>query len=230
MNVADSGIVVSIMKNINYDLVEKPEEADLILINTCSVRDNAEQKVIKRLKHFTGWKTRQPGLIVGIIGCMAERLKQDLINNHGVDIVVGPDSYRSLPDLIPAAISGSKQIDVELSDSETYTGIVPAQMNNKISGFVSIMRGCNNFCSYCVVPYTRGRERSREPDDILSEIDYMTANGVKEITLLGQNVNSYLWENKQNNIKILFPELLQLVAENKPDIRIRFTTSNPKDM
>ncbi len=230
MNVADSGIVASILKDNNYELCKTAEESDLILINTCSVRDNAEQKVIKRLKHFVSWKTKQANLLVGIIGCMAERLKQDLINNHGVDIVVGPDAYRSLPELITNAESGSKQLNVELSDVETYTGIVPSQMDNKISGFVSIMRGCNNFCSYCVVPYTRGRERSRDPEDILNEINHMISNGIKEISLLGQNVNSYLWEDIQKKKKVIFPDLLQLIAKNKPNIRIRFTTSHPKDM
>ncbi|MFC2097197.1 tRNA (N6-isopentenyl adenosine(37)-C2)-methylthiotransferase MiaB [Bacteroidota bacterium] len=230
MNIADSGIVVSIISEINYELTKNPEDANLILINTCSVRDNAEQKVIKRLKYFVGKKAKNTRLLVGIIGCMAERLKEDLILNHGVDIVVGPDAYRSLPGIIQAARNGEKQLNVELSDIETYTGIVSTQQDNKISGFVSIMRGCNNFCSYCIVPYTRGRERSRKPEDILTEIDHILYMSKKEITLLGQNVNSYLWKSEDSGIKTTFPELLELIAVKYPNVRIRFTTSHPKDM
>ena len=230
MNVADSGIVTSIMANINYEISKNHEEADLILINTCSVRDNAEQKVIRRLKHFVSQKSKRPDLLVGIIGCMAERLKQELINKHGVDIVVGPDSYRSLPDILPGAIKGNKQLSVELSDQETYTGIVPSQLENKISGFISIMRGCNNFCSYCIVPYTRGRERSRDPEDIIMEVKNLSENGIREITLLGQNVNSYSWNDKKQNADLSFPGLLEMLAKNHDKIRFRFTTSHPKDM
>lgn len=228
MNVADSEVVVSILEMDGYTLTEKITEADAILVNTCSVRDNAEQRVLSRLDYFKSLRKKKPKLIVGIIGCMAERVKDDLINNHQVDIVVGPDAYLDIPNLMGAVERGEKAINVELSKTETYKDVLPARIGNPISGFISIMRGCNNFCSYCIVPYTRGRERSRDPESILNELKDLQRKGYKEATLLGQNVNSYHFSNGEKEID--FPALLEMVAATAPDMRIRFTTSHPKDM
>lgn len=232
MNVADSEVVASIMETAGYDAAESVESADAVLLNTCSIRDNAEQKIVSRLQYLNSLK-RQKGkrnIVVGVIGCMAERVKDTLINEMGVDLVAGPDSYMDLPNLFAAVESGERAINVELSTTETYRDIIPKRIGgNKVGGFVSIMRGCNNFCSYCIVPYTRGRERSREAQSILNEVADLRARGFKEVTLLGQNVNSYRYENEQHEI-IDFAGLLALVAESAPDMRIRFTTSHPKDM
>lgn len=229
MNVADSEVVASIMKMDGYNLTEKIEEADAILVNTCSVRDNAEQKVLGRLQYFQSLKRKKKNLIVGVLGCMAERVKDDLIEHHHVDLVVGPDSYMDLPNLIGAVEKGEKAINVELSTQETYKDVIPLKLGGvHISGFISIMRGCNNFCTYCIVPYTRGRERSRDLNSILNEARDLRDKGFKELTLLGQNVNSYLYEGDEEQID--FPKLLEKVALEVPEMRIRFTTSHPKDM
>ncbi len=229
MNVADSEVIASIMQMAGYEVGEKLEEADAVFLNTCSIRDNAEQKIINRLEHFHSLKRKNPSFIVGVLGCMAERVKDDLISNHHVDLVVGPDAYLSLPDLIASVEAGQKAINVELSTTETYREVIPSRIcGNKISGFVSIMRGCNNFCTYCIVPYTRGRERSRDVESILNEVKDLEAKGFKEVTLLGQNVNSYCFELPDK--KVTFPELLRTVAETFPGMRVRFTTSHPKDM
>ncbi len=229
MNVADSEVVATIMQMADFDLTEDITEADVIFVNTCSIRDNAEQKVANRLKYFqTLKKKKKKNLIVGVLGCMAERVKDELITEHGVDLVAGPDAYLDIPHLIHSVENGEKAINVELSKSETYKEIIPTRIGKNISGFVSIMRGCNNFCTYCIVPYTRGRERSRDVESILNEIADLKERGFKEITLLGQNVNSYSFE-KDGKI-IDFPDLLETVAQAAPDIRIRFTTSHPKDM
>lgn len=226
MNVADSEVVTSVLGMAGYEPTDSVENADAILLNTCSIRDNAEQKIVARLAYLASLrKKRRNPLIVGVIGCMAERVRDSLINDHGVDVVAGPDSYLDLPNLFAAAENGEKAINVELSTTETYRDIIPKRISgNPVSGFVSIMRGCNNFCSYCIVPYTRGRERSREPQSILREIEDLKARGFREVTLLGQNVNSY----KAGDVD--FPALLKMVAEAAPDMRIRFTTSHPKDM
>lgn len=231
MNVADSEVVASIMQMDGYTLCESIEDADAILVNTCSIRDNAEQKVLSRLQYFNSLRKKRGKLIVGIIGCMAERVKEELLEKHHVDLVVGPDAYLDLPNLIGAVEQGEKAINVNLSTTETYKNIIPKRIGgNRISGFISIMRGCNNFCSYCIVPYTRGRERSREPESILKELNDLKDRGFKEVTLLGQNVNSYIF-SRPNGEKIDFPALLALVAkEAGSGIRIRFTTSHPKDM
>lgn len=230
MNVADSEVVASIMKMDGYTLTDKIEDADAVFVNTCSVRDNAEQKVYGRLQYFQSLKRKKKSLIVGVLGCMAERVKDDLITNHHVDLVVGPDAYLTLPDLIAAVETGEKAINVELSTTETYRDVIPSRIcGNHISGFVSIMRGCNNFCTYCIVPYTRGRERSRDVESILNEVADLVAKGYKEVTLLGQNVNSYRFE-KPTGETVTFPMLLRTVAETAPGVRIRFTTSHPKDM
>ena len=206
------------------------EEADAVFMNTCSIRDNAEQKILNRLEFFHSLKKKKRGLIVGVLGCMAERVKDDLITNHHVDLVVGPDAYLTLPELIASVEAGEKAINVELSTTETYRDVIPSRIcGNHISGFVSIMRGCNNFCTYCIVPYTRGRERSRDVESILNEVADLVAKGYKEVTLLGQNVNSYRFE-KPDGETITFPMLLRTVAEAAPGVRIRFTTSHPKDM
>ncbi|GHV44209.1 tRNA-2-methylthio-N(6)-dimethylallyladenosine synthase [Bacteroidia bacterium] len=229
MNVADSEVVAAIMKLDGFELTDDYQTANAVLLNTCSVRDNAEQKVLQRLKFFQSVKRKKNrNLIVGVIGCMAERVKDELINEHGVDIVVGPDAYLDIPNLINTVESGEKAINVTLSKTETYKDVIPFRLGNPLTAFVSIMRGCNKFCTYCVVPYTRGRERSRELDSILAEIDNLKQNGCKEITLLGQSVNSYhyVWENKE----IRFADLLKIVAEHAPEIRIRFTTSYPADL
>lgn len=229
MNVADSEVVASVMQMAGYEMTEEIQEADAIFVNTCSVRDNAEQKVLGRLQYFQSLKRKKKHLLVGVLGCMAERVKEDLIANHQVDLVAGPDSYMDLPNLIAAAENGEKVINVELSTQETYKDVMPLKLPGvHISGFVSIMRGCNNFCSYCIVPYTRGRERSREVNSILNEIRDMRDKGFKEVTLLGQNVNSYLYE--QDGGQVNFSSLLEKVALEAPNMRIRFVTSHPKDM
>ena len=226
MNAGDSEIVVSIMQEHGYRYTENINEADIILINTCSIRDNAEQRIWGRLSAMRQIKKRKPSLIVGIIGCMAERLKEQLIEKGtGVDIVAGPDSYRSLPDLVRTAEDGSKGINVELSKEETYAEIAPVRLDrNGVSAFIAIMRGCNNFCSYCVVPYTRGRERSRDCNTIVAEARTLFENGYREVTLLGQNVNSYCYG------EVGFPELMAMVADISPLLRVRFATSHPKDI
>ncbi len=231
MNVADSEVVASIMEMAGYAVTENIEEADAILLNTCSIRDNAEQKIVSRLQYLASLRRRRRSrLIVGVIGCMAERVRESLINNHGVDLVAGPDSYLDLPNLFAAVEAGEKAINVELSTTETYRDIIPSRITgNRVSGFISIMRGCNNFCSYCIVPYTRGRERSREAQSILNELADLRAKGFKEVTLLGQNVNSYNYKDAEGNTTD-FASLLAMVAEAAPDMRVRFTTSHPKDM
>ena len=229
MNVADSEVVASIMQMDGYALTEKIEEADAIFVNTCSVRDNAEQKIYGRLQYFQSLRKKKKQLIVGVMGCMAERVKEELIQVHHADLVVGPDAYLDLPNLVGAVERGEKAINVELSTQETYKDVIPLKLPGvHISGFVSIMRGCNNLCTYCIVPYTRGRERSRDVESILNEIRDMRDKGFKEVTLLGQNVNSYRFE--RNDEVITFPRLLALVAEEVPQMRVRFTTSHPKDM
>ena len=231
MNVADSEVVASIMQMAGFDSTDNIQEADTIFVNTCSVRDNAEQKVISRLEYFQSLKKKNRKLIIGVLGCMAERVQEELINNYKVDLVTGPDSYLDLPRLIETVEKGEKAINIKLSTSETYKEIIPLKLSGiKISGFISITRGCNNFCSYCVVPYTRGRERSREVDSILNEVRILKEQKYKEITLLGQNVNSYLWEENNGEKKVNFTNLLELVTLVAPEIRIRFTTSHPKDM
>ena len=213
MNVADSEVVASIMQMDGYALCDSIEDADAILVNTCSIRDNAEQKVLSRLQYFNSLRKKKKNLVIGILGCMAERIKEELLEKHHVDLVVGPDAYLDLPNLIGAVEQGEKAINVDLSTTETYKNIIPKRIGgNRISGFISIMRGCNNFCSYCIVPYTRGRERSREPESILKELNDLKDRGFKEVTLLGQNVNSYIF-SRPNGEKIDFPALLALVAK-----------------
>ena len=227
MNVADSEVVASVMRMAGYEPCENLDEADAVFLNTCSVRDNAEQKIIHRLEALCAMRKKGRKLIIGVLGCMAERVKEDLLHKHGADLVAGPDAYLSLPDLIAQAEQGNKAINIELSTTETYRDVVPERVcGNHLSGFVSIMRGCNNFCHYCIVPYTRGRERSRDPQSILTEVKDLEARGYKEVTLLGQNVNSYLSEAEG----MAFPELLRTVARAVPGMRVRFTTSHPKDM
>jgi tRNA-2-methylthio-N6-dimethylallyladenosine synthase len=229
MNVADSEVVTSIMQMAGFSLTESISEADAVFMNTCSIRDNAEQKVLSRLQYFQSLKKKKKNLIIGVLGCMAERIKEELIEKHHVNLVVGPDAYLDLPHLIASVENGEKAINVELSATETYKDVLPLKISGvKISGFISIMRGCNNFCSYCIVPYTRGRERSREPKSILNELRNLKEQGYKEVTLLGQNVNSYSYPDGNNTVD--FPRLLELVAQEAPDMRIRFTTSHPKDM
>ena len=229
MNVSDSEVVASVMQMAGYEMTECIEEADAIFVNTCSVRDNAEQKIYSRLQYFQSLRKKRKHLLVGVLGCMAERVKDDLLKHHGVNLVAGPDSYMDLPNLIGAAEQGADAINVELSMQETYKDVMPLKLPGvHISGFVSIMRGCNNFCTYCIVPYTRGRERSRDVESILNEIQDMRAKRFKEVTLLGQNVNSYLFE--KDGEKVNFPLLLEKVALAAPDMRIRFVTSHPKDM
>lgn len=228
MNVADSEVVASIMGMAGYEVCQTLEEADAIFLNTCSVRDNAEQKILSRLEYLHSQQKKrdsQHKLIIGVIGCMAERVKEQLIQEYGVDLVAGPDSYMSLPNLIAQAECGHKAIDVELSLTETYSEVIPQRLHTgHIGGFVSIMRGCNNFCHYCIVPYTRGRERSRDVESILKECRDLQDRNFKEVTLLGQNVNSY------HHGETDFPQLLRLVAQSVPGMRVRFTTSHPKDM
>ena len=258
MNVADSEVVASVMKMAGYDVCQSVDEADAVFLNTCSVRDNAEQKILNRLEALNAMRHGGRKLIIGVLGCMAERVKDDLINHHHADLVAGPDAYLTLPDLIAQAETGHKAINIELSTTETYRDIVPQRIcGTHVGGFVSIMRGCNNFCHYCIVPYTRGRERSRDPESILREVADLHSRGYKEVTLLGQNVNSYMTPtpalpkggsldssedinitDKGNQAPSLreggggfgFPRLLALVAETFPDMRVRFTTSHPKDM
>lgn len=230
MNVADSEVVVSIMKMADYEPCETIDEADAIFLNTCSVRDNAEQKIIHRLEALNALRKKKHKLIIGVLGCMAERVKEKLLSQYGADLVAGPDSYLNLPNLIAQAELGQKAIDTNLSLTETYRDIIPTRFCGiRISGFVSIMRGCNNFCHYCIVPYTRGRERSRDIDSILREVSDLKQRGYKEVTLLGQNVNSYKWKY-ENGTEVNFPTLLREVAHTVPSMRIRFSTSHPKDM
>ena len=238
MNVADSEVVASVMQMAGYETTESLEEADAVFLNTCSVRDNAEQKIFHRLDALHGEKVKRSknakrSLIIGVLGCMAERAQQDLLDNHHCDLVAGPDAYLSLPDLIAQAETGHKAMNIELSTTETYRDIVPQRigLGHKIGGFVSIMRGCNNFCHYCIVPYTRGRERSRDVESILKEVSDLRDRGFKEVTLLGQNVNSYSRKEEGGTRKeITFPELLRRAAEEAQGMRVRFTTSHPKDM
>ena len=225
MNVADSEVIASVMKLAGYETCESLEEASAVLLNTCSVRENAENKIYNRLEALHALQKKGRHFIVGVVGCMAERVKDDLIKRHHVDLVAGPDAYLSLPDLFASAELGQPAINIELSTTETYRDIIPERIcGNRISGFVSIMRGCNNFCHYCIVPYTRGRERSREVESILGEVRDLKDKGYKEVTLLGQNVNSYQCGETD------FPQLLATIAEAFPQMRIRFTTSHPKDM
>ena len=233
MNVADSEVVASVMGMAGYEPTDDISEADAVFLNTCSVRDNAEQKIFHRLEALAAERRKHP-LIIGVLGCMAERVKEELLEQHGVDLVAGPDAYLSLPDLVAQAETGHKAINIELSTTETYREIVPRRLHgNKIGGFVSIMRGCNNFCHYCIVPYTRGRERSRDVESILREVRDLRDRGFKEVTLLGQNVNSYRSlppAPSKGRGSLEFPELLRRVAEEAPEMRVRFTTSHPKDM
>jgi tRNA-2-methylthio-N6-dimethylallyladenosine synthase len=260
MNVADSEVVASVMRMAGYETTNELSEADAVFLNTCSVRDNAEQKIYRRLEALHKWRVERP-LIIGVLGCMAERVKEELMEKYHCDLVAGPDAYLSLPDLIAQAELGHKAMNIELSTTETYRDVVPQRigLGHKIGGFVSIMRGCNNFCHYCIVPYTRGRERSRDIESILREVRDLRERGFKEVTLLGQNVNSYSWKEergkrKENSLSpdfstadnsatdishstfniphstILFPELLRAVAEEAGEMRVRFTTSHPKDM
>ena len=230
MNVADSEVIASVMKMAGYTVTENLDEADAVFLNTCSIRDNAEQKILNRLEYFNSYRKKKKDLIVGVVGCMAERVKDALIEHHHVNLVAGPDAYLTLPELTAAAEAGQKAINVELSTTETYRDVIPSRIcGNHISGFVSIMRGCNNFCTYCIVPYTRGRERSRDVESILNEVRDLVGKGYKEITLLGQNVNSYRLERPDGTVTD-FPTLLRTVAQAAPGVRIRFTTSHPKDM
>ena len=229
MNVADSEVVASVMQMAGYESCNTVEEADAVFLNTCSVRDNAEQKIYHRLAELNALRKKRGGrLIIGVLGCMAERVKDDLIEHHHADLVAGPDAYLNLPDLIAQVEMGQKAINIELSTTETYRDIVPQRLpGNRIGGYVSIMRGCNNFCHYCIVPYTRGRERSRDVESILREVRDLKDRGYKEVTLLGQNVNSYHSQGEQG---LGFPELLREVAHEAYPMRVRFTTSHPKDM
>ena len=239
MNVADSEVVASVMQMAGYETTEVIEEADAVFLNTCSVRDNAEQKIIHRLEALKNLKAKKLknssnayGLIIGVLGCMAERVQKDLLEKYGADLVAGPDAYLSLPDLVAQAELGHKAMNIELSTTETYRDVVPQRigLGHKIGGFVSIMRGCNNFCHYCIVPYTRGRERSRDVESILREVRDLRDRGFKEVTLLGQNVNSYRLDSPDGQDHLDFPGLLRRVAEEAPEMRVRFTTSHPKDM
>ncbi len=235
MNVADSEVVASVMQMAGYELCDKVDDADAVFLNTCSVRDNAEQKIYNRLDTLNAERKKKgKPQILGVLGCMAERVKDDLMDNHHANLVAGPDAYLSLPELIAAAETGNKAINIELSTTETYRDIVPQRLHGaKIGGFVSIMRGCNNFCHYCIVPYTRGRERSRDMESVLREVRDLRDRGFKEVTLLGQNVNSYRFEpadNGSGGTTVDFPTLLRTVAEAVPEMRVRFTTSHPKDM
>lgn len=231
MNVADSEVVAAVMELAGYDVTAVDDEAYAVLLNTCSIRDNAEQKIYNRLAYWNSRRKKNGRrIIIGVIGCMAERLKEKLISAHGVDIVCGPDSYLELPDLMAAAENGAPAINVDLSTTETYRDVMPRRLTGgSVSGYISIMRGCNNFCSYCIVPYTRGRERSREPFSILRELSDLRARGFKEVILLGQNVDSYNYCDAEGK-SVDFARLLEMVAEAAPDMRIRFTTSHPKDM
>ena len=234
MNVADSEVVAAIMQNTDCEIADKIEEAEIIILNTCSIRDNAEQKVQHRLQELRGGRNRKKDTrTIGVIGCMAERMGEELVRDWGVDFVAGPDAYMDIPNLLAQCEQGHSAVNIELSTIETYREIMPARIGKQISGFVSIMRGCNNFCSYCVVPYTRGRERSRDVESIKNEVLDLQSKGYKEVTLLGQNVNSYRYssiDDAGNEHIVNFPELLQTIAQLVPDMRIRFTTSHPKDM
>ena len=229
MNVADSEVVASVMQMAGYETTESLNDADAVLLNTCSVRDNAEQKIYNRLEALNALRRQRGKLIIGVLGCMAERVKEELLECHHCDLVAGPDAYLSLPDLIAQAETGHKAINIELSTTETYKDVVPQRLHTaRVGGFVSIMRGCNNFCHYCIVPYTRGRERSRDVESILREVRDLRDRGFKEVTLLGQNVNSYSLPDNPDTPD--FPALLRRVAHETPEMRIRFTTSHPKDM
>ena len=234
MNVADSEVVAAIMQTTNSEMTEQLNEADIIILNTCSIRENAQQKVQHRLQELRGGRNRKKdNRIIGVIGCMAERMGEELTRDWGMDFVAGPDAYMDIPNLLAQCKQGLRAVNIELSTTETYREVMPARIGKQISGFVSIMRGCNNFCSYCVVPYTRGRERSRDVESIKNEVLDLQSKGYKEVTLLGQNVNSYRYigtdENGEEYI-VNFPSLLEIIAELVPDMRIRFTTSHPKDM
>lgn len=240
MNVADSEVVASIMQTAGYDVCQSVEEADAVFVNTCSVRDNAEQKIYSRLQYFQSLNNKRKSskvpeerrgkLLVGVLGCMAERVRENLLS-QGADLVAGPDSYLDLPNLILAAEQGQPAVNVQLSTTETYRDVIPSRIgNSRISGFISIMRGCNNFCTYCIVPYTRGRERSRSVDSILNELNDLRSKGFKEVTLLGQNVNSYRYCDADRQEGVDFADLLGIVADAAPEMRIRFSTSNPEDM
>jgi tRNA-2-methylthio-N6-dimethylallyladenosine synthase len=229
MNVADSEVVASIMQMDGFELTDKITDADAIFVNTCSVRENAEQKIYKRLQYYHALKRRKKNkMVIGVIGCMAERVKETLITAHGVDLVVGPDAYLDIPNLINSVEKGEKAINVDLSKTETYKDVMPTRIGKSISGFVTITRGCNKFCTYCIVPYTRGRERSRDIESILNEIKDLQDKGYKEVTLLGQTVNSYKYVSDEMTVG--FPELLSQVAETVPKMRIRFVSPHPKDM
>ena len=244
MNVADSEVVASVMQMAGYETCASAEEADAVFLNTCSVRENAENKIYHRLEELNALRRKKGALIIGVLGCMAERVKEDLLDNHHADLVAGPDGYLTLPDLIAQVETGHKAINIELSTTETYKDIVPQRLaTNRIGGYVSIMRGCNNFCHYCIVPYTRGRERSRDVESILKEVRDLRDRGFKEVTLLGQNVNSWHLTEANHSLPLgragegvpeggsgAFPYLLRLVAREAPNMRIRFTTSHPKDM
>ncbi len=228
MNFSDSEIVGSIMKSIDYELTTDINQASVIFLNTCSIRDNAEQRVNRRLKELRSYKKKNPDLKIGLLGCMAERLKEQIFNEEAVDLIVGPDAYRDLPNLLNITESGQKAANVLLSEEETYSEIEPVRLdNNGISAFISIMRGCENFCTYCVVPYTRGKERSRNPETIINEARNLFDTGYREITLLGQNVNSYHWQDDEN---MNFAKLLESIALINPLLRVRFATSHPKDI
>jgi tRNA-2-methylthio-N6-dimethylallyladenosine synthase len=240
MNVADSEVVASIMQTAGYDVCQSVEEADAVFVNTCSVRDNAEQKIYSRLQYFQSLNNKRKSskvpeerrgkLLVGVLGCMAERVRENLLS-QGADLVAGPDSYLDLPNLILAAEQGQPAVNVQLSTTETYRDVIPSRIgNSRISGFISIMRGCNNFCTYCIVPYTRGRERSRSVDSILNELNDLRSKGFKEVTLLGQNVNSYRYCDADRQEGVDFADLLGIVADAAPEMRIRFSTSNPEVM
>ena len=234
MNVADSEVIASVMKMAGYETCQDIGDADAVLLNTCSVRDNAEQKILNRLEALNSMRRRDRHFIIGVVGCMAERVREELIEKHHADLVAGPDAYLALPELFASAEMGEKAINVELSTTETYRDVIPERVcGSRISGFVSIMRGCNNFCHYCIVPYTRGRERSRDVESILNEVRDLCERGYKEVTLLGQNVNSYRFVDKNaedGTVIVDFPELLRRVANTFPSMRVRFTTSHPKDM
>jgi tRNA-N(6)-(isopentenyl)adenosine-37 thiotransferase enzyme MiaB len=229
MNVADSEVVASIMQMDGFELTDDINEAKAVFVNTCSVRDNAEQKIYQRIKYFHSVKRKNKDLIIGVLGCMAERVRDEFINEHGVDVVIGPDAYLDIPNLINTVERGERAINIELSKTETYKDVIPSRIGASISGFISIMRGCDKFCTYCVVPYTRGRERSRDVESILNELADLRAKNYKEVTLLGQSVNSYKYLTPEGET-ITFSKLLDIVAEAAPEIRIRFTTSHPKDM
>ena len=233
MNVADSEVVASIMQMAGYELCDDEDRADAIFLNTCSIRENAENKIYGRLETLHAEQKKGRNLIIGVLGCMAERVRQDLIDNHHANLVCGPDSYLNLPDMIAQCENGQNACNIELSTTETYRDVIPQRIGaGRVSGFVSIMRGCNNFCHYCIVPYTRGRERSRDVESILREVKDLHDKGFKEVTLLGQNVNSYGLTPAGKRIEggCSFAELLRKVAQSVPDMRVRFTTSNPEDM